>query len=110
LLSLEIYKLTKRFPGAEKFGLISQLRRAAISIPSNIAEGYGRKTTGEYIYALYIAYGSLCELETQMMISNDLDYLDNKTFMFLSKKLAEVGKMLRGLIKSLQNKSNFNHN
>ena len=109
-LCLEIYKLTKVFPATEKFGLISQLRRAAISVPSNIAEGYGRKTTGEYIYALYIAYGSLCELETQLMISHDLNYMDKKRFVLLSEEQSEVGKMLNGLIKSLQNKSNFNKN
>ena len=107
-LSLEVYKLTKNFPAAEKFGLISQLRRAAISVPSNIAEGYGRKTTGEYIFALYIAYGSLCELETQIMISCDLNYLNNTKYKLISERLAEVGKMLKGLIKSLQNKGNIN--
>jgi four helix bundle protein len=103
-LSLEVYKFTKGFPSAEKFGLTSQIRRAVISIPSNIAEGYGRKTTVEYIYALYIAYGSLCELETQIMILYDLNYIDKNRYSILSEELYEVGKMLNGLIKSLQNK------
>ncbi len=74
-LCLEIYKITKRFPESEKFGLTSQLRRASVSIPSNIAEGYGRKTTKEYIYSLYVANGSLCELETQLMLAKDLQYI-----------------------------------
>ena len=65
-LCLKIYKTTKTFPKEERYGLTSQIRRAAVSIPSNIAEGYGRRTTGEYIQALYVVYGSQCELETQI--------------------------------------------
>ena len=74
-LCLHIYKVTKRFPRDEMYGLTSQIRRSAVSIPSNIAEGYGRKTTLEYVRFLYIAYGSVCELETQTMISGDLGYV-----------------------------------
>ena len=70
---LDIYTVTKRFPKEEIYGLTSQIRRSAVSIPSNIAEGYGRKTTSEYVRFLYIAYGSVCELETQKMICGDLD-------------------------------------
>jgi four helix bundle protein len=66
-LCLEIYRVTRKFPKEEIYGLTSQIRRSAVSIPSNIAEGYGRKTTGEYIQALYVAYGSNCELETQIL-------------------------------------------
>ena len=65
-LCLEIYKITKRFPNEERYGLTSQVRRATVSVLSNIAEGYGRKITPEYIRFLYIAYGSICELETQI--------------------------------------------
>ena len=71
-LCLEIYRTSKKFPKHEIYGLISQIRRAALSIPSNIAEGYGRKTTPEYLRSLYIAYGSVCELETQILVSGDL--------------------------------------
>ena len=78
-LCIEIYKITKSFPGEEKFCLTSQMRRAAISVPSNIAEGYGRKTIPDYIRSLYIAYGSNCELETQTLLSGDLDYLNKMT-------------------------------
>ena len=70
-LCIEIYRITKDFPKEEKFGLTSQIRRAVVSVPSNIAEGYGRKTTREYIRALYIAYGSHCELETQILLCGD---------------------------------------
>jgi four helix bundle protein len=66
-LCLEIYKVTKNFPREERYGLTAQIRRAAVSIPSDIAEGYGRRTPGEYIQSLYIAYGSICELETQIL-------------------------------------------
>ena len=76
-LCLEIYKITARFPKEERFGLTSQIRRAAVSVPSNIAEGYGRKTTADYIRLLYIAYGSNCELETQILLSGDLGYIES---------------------------------
>jgi four helix bundle protein len=74
-LCLEVYRITQEFPKIEIYGLVSQMRRAALSIPSNIAEGYGRKSITEYLRFLYIAYGSVCELETQIMLSGDLGYL-----------------------------------
>ena len=77
---LHIYKITKRFSKDEMYGLTSQIRRSAVSIPSNIAEGYGRKTTLEYVRFLYIAYGSVCELETQTMLSGDLGYVGKRGF------------------------------
>jgi four helix bundle protein len=82
----------------------SQMRRAAVSIPSNIAEGYGRKTKGEYIQALYIAYGSNCELETQMLLSFDLGYIDARSLEKLQSDYGDVERMLKALIKSLENK------
>jgi four helix bundle protein len=103
-LCLEVYKATKKFPAAERFVLVSQLRRAALSIPSNIAEGYGRRTTGEYIHSLSIAYGSVCELETQVMLSGDLGYLENEALKELLGNISEVERMIMGLIKSLDKK------
>lgn len=103
-LCLEIYKVTKRFPKEEIYGLTSQIRRSAVSIPSNIAEGYGRKTTPEYTRSLYIAYGSNCELETQILLSGDLDYLERKETSKVLGSIGEVERMLKALIKSLENK------
>jgi four helix bundle protein len=103
-LCIKIYKTTKRFPKEEIYGLTSQLRRAAISVPSNIAEGYGRQTTKEYIQALYIAYGSLCEVETQILLSKDLGYVENGDYNDLQNDLGDIERMLKSLIKSLENK------
>ena len=100
-LCLRVYKITKQFPKDEMYGLISQIRRAAVSIPSNISEGYGRKTTREYVHSLYVAYGSICELETQILISHDLDYIGSGTFDKLQEEIGDVERMLKGLIKSL---------
>jgi len=104
-LCLETYKITKRFPNEEKYGLTSQIRRAAVSVPSNIAEGYGRKTTPEYIRFLYIAYGSICELETQILLSGDLGYIETGKLEILQEGIGEVERMLKGLIKSLERKA-----
>jgi len=103
-LCITIYKITKHFPKDERYGLISQIRRSAVSVPSNIAEGYGRKTTPEYIQSLYIAYGSHCELETQILLSKDLGYIKTEDFEILQRDIGEVERMLKALIKSLQNK------
>jgi four helix bundle protein len=103
-LCLEIYRLTKLFPDDERYGLTSQIRRAAVSIPSNIAEGYGRKTTPEYIHSLFIAYGSVCELETQILLSNDLNYIYAENMKKVQDDLGEVERMIKALIKSLEKK------
>ena len=100
-LCLEIYRVTRKFPKEEIYGLTSQMRRSAVSIPSNIAEGYGRKTTGEYIQSLYIAYGSNCELETQILLSGDLGFVEQEGLLRLQKEIGDVERMLKGLIKSL---------
>ena len=103
-LCLDIYRITGKFPKEEKFTLVSQVRRSAVSVPSNIAEGYGRKTTADYIRFLYIAYGSLCELETQIMLSGDLNYLEGHNLVDLKTDIAEVERMLKALIRSLEHK------
>jgi len=103
-LCVEIYKSTKSFPKEERYGLTSQLRRSSVSVPSNIAEGYGRKTTQEYIQALYIAYGSNCELETQILLAYDLGYLKSENFEKLKQDIGDVERMLKALIKALENK------
>ena len=103
-LCLDLYEITKNFPSEEKYGLSSQMRRAAISIPSNIAEGYGRKTIPDYVRCLYIAYGSTCELETQILLSGDLKYLNEDSENILLEKIKEVERMLMALIKSLKSK------
>jgi len=103
-LCLAIYRITKGFPKEEKYGLTSQIRRAAVSVPSNIAEGYGRKTTQEYIRFLYIAYGSNCELETQLLLSGDLGYIETGKLEMLFEGIGEVERMLKALIKSLERK------
>ncbi|OGC80438.1 MAG: hypothetical protein A2W07_03635 [candidate division Zixibacteria bacterium RBG_16_43_9] len=103
-LCLDIYKATKNFPKEEKYGLSSQMTRASVSVPSNIAEGYGRKTTPEYIHSLYTAYGSNCELDTQLSLAGDLGYINGENLKGLQAKLGEVERMLMALIRSLENK------
>jgi len=103
-LCLEIYTITAKFPREEIYGLTSQIRRSIVSIPSNIAEGYGRKTTLDYIRMLYISYGSVCELETQILLAGDLYLIEKSELSILKKDIAEIERMLRALIKSLDNK------
>jgi four helix bundle protein len=103
-LCLEIYRITAKFPKEERYGLTSQIRRSVVSIPSNIAEGYGRKTTLDYIRMLYISYGSVCELETQILLAWDLDLIEKGEWGTLNKDIAEIERMLKALIKSLENK------
>jgi four helix bundle protein len=101
-LAKKVYTYTTRFPAAERYGLVSQMRRAAISIPSNIAEGYARTGTGEYLRFLSIAFGSVAELETQVILSFEFSYLDPKQSEDLLGHLDLIGKMLRGLQRSLE--------
>jgi four helix bundle protein len=100
-LSLEIYRVTKDYPQDERFALISQMRRSAVSIPCNIAEGYSRKNIKEYLQFLYVAYGSCSELETLISLSQDLGLLERKKYEKLCSSQEEVSKLLNGLIKSL---------
>ncbi len=96
-----IYTLTKSFPVDETYGLASQMRRCSVSIPSNIAEGYGRNSNNEFIRFLHIALGSLYELQTQIEISMNLNYLDKSTFENLCGSTRELEKMLNSFTKKL---------
>jgi four helix bundle protein len=101
---VEVYRMTRRFPREEVYGLSAQLRRAAVSLPSNIAEGHARQSTREYLHYTSIALGSLAELETQVLAAIRLDYLDASDAESLLTLADSEGKMLRGLQKSLRNK------
>ncbi len=103
-LCLETYRLTAGFPKEEKYGLVSQIRRAAVSVPSNIAEGYGRKSIGEYLQSLHIAYASLCELETQVLLASDLGFLRPEQSKSLKEAVGDVERLLKALIESLKRK------
>jgi len=100
-LALLIYDETSHFPNDEKYGLTLQLRKAGISVPSNIAEGEGRKSRGVFRNSLYIALGSLKEAETQILISGSLGYLTKNSVLKLMELTSEVGRLINGLIKSL---------
>jgi four helix bundle protein len=100
-LTLDIYKITDSFPQKETFALVSQLRRASVSIPSNIAEGYRRGSKKEYRQFLRIAFGSAGEIETQLLLSKDIGYISEKKFNELTTLLTEVLKMLNTLIVKL---------
>ncbi len=101
-LALDIYRCTQTFPKNEIYGLTSQLRRAAISVPSNIAEGKGRHSQKDFAHFLYQARGSLLEIETQLSIARDLGYLDPVTFNRALAKAEELGRILNGLINRLE--------
>lgn len=98
----EIYKFTDSFPKDETFGLRSQIRRASVSIPSNIAEGNSRRSKPDYVQFLKISRGSCAEVETQLTISKNLHFLDEKIYLKLNQDIIEISKMLNGLINSLK--------
>lgn len=100
-LSVAVYKLTEEFPKHELYGLAVQLRRAVVSIPSNITEGHGRLTTGEYKQFLGHARGSNCEVQTQLVITGKLQYGSPKLITHCEDLSNEVGKMLNALVGSL---------
>jgi len=97
-LAERIYIVTKKFPSDEKYGLISQLRRAIISVSSNIAEGCGRRTSKNFVGFLYNAFGSVKEIESQLMISYRLKYIEKNIYDELVNELDSIGKMLRSFI------------
>ena len=98
ILCDEIYRVSKSYPKDELFGLVSQMRRAAVSIPSNIAEGYGRSTNAEVIHFLYNSLGSSNELDTQILISKSQNYLTDEDFTKIDNLNGDVNKMLHSLI------------
>ncbi|MBE9038247.1 four helix bundle protein [aff. Roholtiella sp. LEGE 12411] len=104
-LAESCYKITKSFPKEEIYGMTSQIRRAVVSIPANIAEGYGRRTRGEYIQFLYIAQGSLKELETHLLLSIRVELASSQTVNTILKQCESVGKLLLLLIRALENKN-----
>ncbi len=101
-LAIEVYKVTELFPRSERFGLMGQIRRAATAIPANIAEGWGRGSTKEYIQFLLVARGSLLELETHLVISQKLNYVKEEQFEDLKMQTRRIGRMLNGLIQALR--------
>jgi four helix bundle protein len=96
-----VYRVTAKLPSTEQFGMISQMRRCAISVPSNIAEGYGRQATGEYRHHLLISRGSLLELETQSLLCQRLKYLPEEEIASVLDEITEISKMLGSLISKL---------
>ena len=104
-LTIEIYKLTFKIPKEELYGLTLQIRRAMVSIPSNIAEGRSRGHRNEFIQFLKIAYGSGAELETQLIIAKEIGYITERDYLSITEKLSEVMRMLNGLISKLKPKT-----
>ena len=103
-LAVACYRVTATFPSEELYGLTSQIRRAAASVPANVAEGQGRRTTGDFLRFLAIAYGSLMELETHLRLGARLGYLDDICEARLLRRTEEVGRMLNGLANALRAK------
>jgi four helix bundle protein len=101
-LAVDCYRLSRRLPRSEMYGLSSQMRRSAASIPANIAEGHGREHLGDYLHHLSMANGSLMELETHLLISARLTYCSSDDLKPVFLQTAEVGRMLNGLISKLQ--------
>ncbi|PIG92073.1 four helix bundle protein [Gloeocapsopsis sp. IPPAS B-1203] len=103
-LAEKVYHLTYQFPKQETYGLSSQIQRAAVSVPSNIAEGHTRDSTKEYLQFLSVALGSLAELETQLILAERLSYLDIQDLQTVLSKTDEISRMIRGLQKALKAK------
>ena len=98
----EVYRVTKEFPKEELYGLTNQLRRAVVSVPSNIAEGQGRDSTKEFLHHLSIARGSLYETETQLLIAKQLEYIQQSDADSVAAVIASVGRLINALARSLQ--------
>lgn len=98
----QVYRLTSEFPEDERFGLVSQLRRAAVSIPSNVAEGSARRTSGDYLRFLYDARGSVVEVDTQLELAHQLGYLDGLELESTRETFESLSRALQGLINHLE--------
>jgi four helix bundle protein len=103
--TIEVYKALKIFPEDEKYNITSQIKRATVSIPTNIAEGYGKHTTSEFIRFCQIAKGSAVEVEYLLLLSKDLGYLEHEKYISLNKKCQAILMMLSGLLKALKDKN-----
>ena len=103
-LVTKVYEITNSFPKDEMFGITSQIRRSAVSIPSNIAEGSARKGNKEFVQFLYISLGSMAELETQLIIATNLKYIPSSKYDAIVNDLTDIRKMLSGLIKYVKNR------
>lgn len=103
----DVYRASSQFPGDERFGLTSQIRRAAVSVPSNIAEGHEREGTREFLHHLSIALASLAEVETQLEIAHELEFLDEETHRSLLADCGELGKQMNRLRAALRSRSDF---
>jgi len=101
-LVTESYRLTRRLPQQERYGLTSQIRRAAVSIPANIAEGHGRLHRGEYLRSLSVAMGSVTELETELLLAQQLGYISASDARLAAGAADEVGRMLAAIVRSLR--------
>ena len=104
MLAEVVYETTQRLPREERYGLTSQMRRAAVSIPSNIAEGEGRGTDGQFLHGLMVSYGSLRELETQVLLSKRLRFLKEAKTRSVLDQCDEVGRLLNGLMRTVRNR------
>jgi len=102
MLAKQIYQVTSRFPSDERFGLANQLRRAAVSIPSNLAEGHARSGAAEFSRFISMSMGSVAEVETQLLLAIDLSYVNHDSVAPMLEELDALGRMLRGLSKSIE--------
>ena len=101
---LQIYKLTSNFPKEEKYSLVDQLRRAAVSITSNISEGFYRRTGTDKSHFYYMSIGSLAEVQNQLILARDLGYINNKIFQKIGNESVEIHKLINGIIRSSSTK------
>ena len=104
-LAIAVYEASRALPPEERFGLTSQMRRAAVSIPANIAEGQGRRTCGEFLNQLSVAHGSVRELETHAILAGRLEFIDASEVDALLERAGEVGRLVTGLANSLKARS-----